>query len=50
MKNLRTVVALAVKVEKSNCKRLHSRSKLTEVKDELFRDWLLVLSSRSEWQ
>ena len=39
MKNLRNVVALAAKVEKSNCKRLDSKNKLLEIKGELFRDF-----------
>ena len=39
MRIVTNVVALAVKVEKSNYKRLHSRSKLIEIKDKLFRDF-----------
>ena len=34
--NIRNIEELAVKIEKSNCNRLHSRCKLTEVKNMLF--------------
>ena len=32
LKNVTNIVELAVKVEKSNCTRLHSRTKLIEIK------------------
>ena len=40
LKNIRNIVELAVKVEKSNCKSLHGRCKLVEInKLMLFRDF-----------
>ena len=37
LKNVTNIVELAVKVEKSNCTRLHSRSKLIEIKHTVLK-------------
>ena len=37
--NLTKILELALKVEKSNCKRLHGRSKWIEINYLVFRDF-----------